>query len=223
MDRTPGPQTFAPAVPGTEALDPALVARSHLIETTLLREAESLRQRGDFRWFFTSAHAQITRLINKNIRSFQRPNALMRLNISFAEQFVRALWGQPHTSWRRAFSTCMALQNNAETNHLLVGEVEFCGAAMANVHIHIDLTDAINTVGCIPPEDYGNMLVFVNQGALTAAVALRGRAIGALEMMLQQLIAPMVDLEVKAWRNAAYRDICQIPVPDPNPAFRPRL
>jgi hypothetical protein len=50
-----------------------------------------LRQKGDFCWFFTLAHAEITKLINKNISAFQRPNALMRLNISFSEQFVRAL------------------------------------------------------------------------------------------------------------------------------------
>jgi hypothetical protein len=87
-----GPQSFAPAVSGMEHLDPVLVNRSWQIETTLLSEAATLRQKGDFRWFFTLAHAEITKLINKNISAFQRPNALMRLNISFSEQFVRALW-----------------------------------------------------------------------------------------------------------------------------------
>ena len=86
-----GPQSFAPAVPGIERLDPVLVNRNRQIETTLLSEAAALRQKGDFRWFFTLAHAEITKLINKNISAFQRPNALMRLNISFSEQFVRAL------------------------------------------------------------------------------------------------------------------------------------
>jgi hypothetical protein len=218
-----GPQSFAPAVSGMEHLDPVLVNRSWQIETTLLSEAATLRQKGDFRWFFTLAHAEITKLINKNISAFQRPNALMRLNISFSEQFVRALWGQPHDGWKRAFQTCGALQSSSATNPLLVGEIEFCGAAMARIHINIDLSDAISQVGCIPPEDYGNMLVFVNHGALAAAVQLRGRALGAAETLMQQLIAPMLDLEVKAWRNSVYKNACLIPVPNPNPAFRPRI
>lgn len=218
-----GPQSFAPSIPGTEQLDSILVKRNQLIETTLLNEAESLRRKGDLRWFFTLAHAEITRLINKNLSAFQRPNALMRLNISFAEQFVRALWGQPHDGWKRAFRACEALQNNSTSNPLLLGEVEFCGAAMASIHIHVDLSQAINEVGCIPPEDYSNMLIFVNHGALAAAVRLRGRALGAAEILMQQLVAPMLDLEVKAWRNSVYTKICAIPVPDPSPGFRPKL
>jgi hypothetical protein len=94
---------------------------------------------------------------------------------------------------------------------------------MARIHINIDLSGAISQVGCIPPEDYGNMLVFVNHGALAAAVQLRGRALGAAETLMQQLIAPMLDLEVKAWRNSVYKNACLIPVPNPNPAFRQRI
>jgi hypothetical protein len=218
-----GPQTFAPGRPGKEQLDSVLVQRNKQIQEALASEAAYLRQRGYFRWFFTLAHGEITRLINKNIESFQRPNALMLLNIHFAEQFVRALWGQPHQGWQKAFNACKALQSNAELNPALIGEIEFCGAAMANVHILVDLSDALDKVGCIPPEDYGNMLVFVNHGSMAAVVDLRGRALGSLEMIVQYFLAPMVDLEVKVWRNAAYKDRCNVPVPDPNPTFRPRL
>jgi len=68
---------------------------------------------------------------------------------------------------------------------------------MASVHIQIDLSAAIREVGCIPPQDYGNMLVFVNRGSIAALVKLRGKAVAAAEAMLQYLVAPMIDLEVK--------------------------
>ena len=106
---------------------------------------------------------------------------------------------------------------------MLVGEVEFCGAAMATVHIHVDLTDAIKAVGCIPPADYGNMLVFVKTGALIATIKLRGMFMGVTETIAQEFMAPFVNMEVKAWRNASYQDVCHIPVPDPNPVFRPDI
>jgi hypothetical protein len=103
-----------------------------------------------------------------------------------------------------------------------MGEVEFCGAAMANVHIHMDLASALEEVGCIPPEDYGNVLIFVNRGALAALVRLRGRAIGAAQLMFGQLAAPWVNFEVKVWRNAVYENACGINVPDPTPGFLTR-
>lgn len=218
-----GPQSFAPAVPGSIKVDPFLIHRNLEIEKSMLAEAQRYYDRGDLRWFFTRAHGEITRLINENLGVFQRPDALLLLNIHFAEEFVRALWGQPHKQWQAAFKACQALETASNQTAALVGEAEFCGAAMASVHIHIDLSAAINEVGCIPPEDYGNMLVFVNRGSIAALVKLRGRAVGAAEAMAQYLVAPMVDLEVKAWRNAAYENICHVPVPDPHPSFSPRL
>ena len=183
----------------------------------MLRAADSYYDQNDFRWFFAYAHGQITKQINQNVMRFQRPDALLRLNIHFAEEFLRAVGGQPHEGWRRAFRACQVLQDNASTNILLAGEVEFCGAAMANVHIRMDLSAALLEVGCIPPEDYGNMLIFVNRGSLAALVRLRGRSVGAAEAILQQLVAPLVELEVKAWRNTVYQDACNTPVPDPVP------
>lgn len=90
---------------------------------------------------------------------------------------------------------------------------------MADVHIHVDLSAALREVGCIPPADFSNMLVFVNRGALAALVRLRGRAVGALEAMGQHVVAPFLDLEVKAWRNAAYQSICNTAVPEVERAF----
>ncbi len=218
-----GPQSFAPARPGSITADPLLVQRNLQIEKSMLDEAQKYYDAGDLRWFFTKAHGEITRLINENLDVFQRPDALLRLNIHFAEEFVRALWGQPHEKWKAAFKRCQALEKASNDTAALVGEAEFCGAAMAHVHIHIDLSAAINEVGCIPPEDYGNMLVFVKRGSLAALVKLRGQAIGAAEAMMEALVAPMVELEVKAWRNSAYENICHVPVPDPHPSFSPRL
>jgi hypothetical protein len=222
-DTVGGPQTFAGAQPGTERIDCALMDRNRVIEQDLLNSAEALYRAGDLRWFFSYAHGMITQQINRNISAFQRPNALMRLNIHFAESFIRALDAQPHAAWKRAFSLCQALQRGASATSALVGEAELCGAAMANVHIHVDLTTGLRDVGCIPPADYGNMLVFLNRGSLAALVRLRGRTLGAAEAMLQQIAAPLLNLEVKAWRNAAFENVCNAAVPPVEASFRLRI
>ncbi len=193
-------------------IDAVLRERNRVIEAALLDSAEAYYRKEDLRWFFAFAHGQITKQINANLTMFQDPNALLRLNIHFAEEFVRALDGQPHDLWKRAFRVCASLGRN-ET--MLLMEAEMCGAAMANVHIYVDLANALREVGCISPADYGNMLVFVNRGSLAALVRLRGRAIGSAEAMLNQLAAPMLELEVKAWRNAVFEAACHARVPDP--------
>lgn len=220
--RPPGPQSFAPAIPGTTPLDQWLIARNMHVEQGLIRAAEDYYASGDFRWFFAHAHGEITRQINSNIGRFQRPDALLRLNIHFAEEFLRAIGGQPHDGWKRAFRVCQSLREASAETSLLAGEVEFCGAAMASVHIRMDLTAALNEVGCIPPADYGNVLLFVNRGSLAALTRLRGRALGVSEAMLQQLVAPLVDLEVRTWRDTVYNSNCNATVPDPSPSFLTR-
>jgi hypothetical protein len=197
--------------------------RNRVIEQDLLNSVEALYRAGDLRWFFSYAHGMITQQINRNISAFQRPNALMRLNIHFAEAFIRALDAQPHEVWKRAFRLCQALERGASATSALVGEAELCGAAMANVHINVDLTAALREVGCIPPADYGNMLVFVNRGSLAALIRLRGRTLGAAEAMLQHIAAPLVNLEVKAWRNAAFESLCNASVPSVEASFSRRI
>jgi hypothetical protein len=214
-----GPQSFAGAKPGTETIDYILMNRNRVIEQDLLNSAESLYKAGDLRWFFSYAHGMITQQINRNISAFQRPNALLRLNIHFAEEFIRALDAQPHEVWKRAFRLCQVLEHGTSETSALVGEVEFCGAAMAKVHINIDLAAALREVGCIPPADYGNMLAFVNRGSLAALVRLRGRALGAAEAMLQHVVAPLANLEVKFWRNATFEGICNVSVPSVEAGF----
>ncbi len=213
-----GRQTFAPAKPGEIEVDGDLLARNRLVERTLFDHADRYYKAGDYRWFFALAHGEITREMNLNITKFQQPNAIMRLNQNFAWEFIRALNGQPHEQWRRAFAFCQSLQKAS-----IPGDVELCGAKMANVHIHVDLSTALKEVGCIPPEDYANVLVFVNRGALRAQVKLRGKFLGVTETIASQLAAPIVKLDVKVWRNAVYEKACNAFVPDPQPDFRPRM
>jgi hypothetical protein len=200
-------------------IDPLLRERNRAIERALLDAAEAYLARADLRWFFAYAHGMITKQINENLSSFREPNALLTLNIHFAEEFIRAIDGQGHEFWVKAFHLCAALQKS-ETALLM--EAEMCGAAMANVHIHVDLANALRHVGCIPSGDYADMLVFVNRGSLAALVRLRGKAVGAGEAMLQQIAAPMMNLEVKAWRNAVFEAMCKSKVPDPTIHLRSR-
>jgi hypothetical protein len=215
-----GPQTFGPAIPGTEAIAPCLESKNKQVEKQLFDAAEAYYKQGDFRWFFTFTHAKITQLINTNLAAFQRPNALIRLNVHFAEAFLRAIGGRSHEDWRKAFLFCQAVQ---ESNSLLLGWIEWCGAEMAHVHIHIDLSNAIREVGCIPPGDYSNTLVFVNSGAKAAVVKLSGRLIGAAKTRIQDFLQPLLKLEVKVWRNAVYEGICNSALPSIENDFAKRV
>jgi hypothetical protein len=193
-------------------IDPVLRDYNKQVEKALLEAADNYYEAGDLRWFFAYAHGTISKLINANLELFQDPNALLKLNIHFSEAFIRAVDGDGPDLWKKAFRMCAALQKN---ELLLQGEVEMCGAAMANVHIFLDLQTALREVGCISADDYGNMLVFVNRGNLAALVRLRGRADGAAERMLQELVGPIIGLDVKAWRNAVFEAVCKKKVPEP--------
>jgi hypothetical protein len=220
---SPGPQSFAGMQPGTQHVNPFLRERNQDIEAELFAVAENYLQQDDFRWFFGYAHAHITQQINQNLSLFQRPNELLRLNTHFAEEWLRAAKGQPHEAWREAFRRCQALKEASSETISLVGELEFCGAAMANVHINVDLAAALSEVGCIPPADFGNMLVLVNQGNVAAIVRYRDPPIGAAEAIVMRFLAPALDLDVEAWRNTAYQRICKTAVAPVQPGFSPVL
>lgn len=155
----PGPQTFAGARPGEISVDRSLLGQNREIENGLFLASRNYLQNGDLRWFFALAHATITQQINDNIGRFQRPNALIRLNLHFAQAFLRAVNSLEGEEWKQAFRVCQALQRGSEETMALVGETEICAGAMADVHIFIDLKRAIREVGCIPPEDYGNVQI----------------------------------------------------------------
>jgi hypothetical protein len=207
---TIGPQSFAPAKPGTIAVDPALLSENAKIAADMMGETLKLEKAGDIRWFFAYAHAVISGLIVANVEKFQQPNALLRLNRHFASEFLRSIKGAPHPGWMQAFKFCAAL---GKAN--LPGNTELCGAAMANVHINVDLRTALHEVGCLPPQDYGNVLVFVNRASLAALARMRGRGLGAAEAIMQRFSAPVTGLDVKQWRNAAFMAVCKVPVPAP--------
>ena len=218
----PAPQSFA-ATEESVPVKQSLVNKNEAIENRLFTVANHYRDNEDLRWFFTYTHAMITRQINDNIDLFQRPNALIRLNMDFALTFLEALEGEPHKFWKQAFRECQALEQASEKTAFLVGETEACGARMANVHISVDLKNSLQKVGCIPPEDYGNMLVLVKRGSLAALSELRGDVVGAAQAMGQHVVSPVLDLEIEEWRNAAYSGICGTEVPSVDPSFSEKV
>ncbi len=211
-------------------LDPLLVQRNRAIEESLLNAANNYLRRRDFRWFFTYAHGQITKQINKNIRRFEAPNALMLFNINFAEEFLSAIWGQPHRDWQQAFNRCEEISNASDElgGYAERELVQLCGAEMARIHINFDITTALMEDGCIPRQDFGNMLLLVNSGSQAAMIELRDRTspyveiiIGALSIgpIYTLVIQQLGELVVKFWRNAIYERLCNTSVPNPAPHF----
>jgi len=199
--------------------DPKLKTETDTIERDLFRVSSTFQAAGDFRWFFSFAHASITRFILRNIELFDDPNQLLRLNRHFATEYLDAARGRPHEVWKKAFKYCEALQTNAAINPALVGEVEFCGASMAKVHIKYDLSNALKAEGCLNARDYGNMLTLVLRGNLAAEMKLRGMFGAANVLLLGKLFGPKLNLDVEEWRNAAYTQVCRLPVPKPDRAF----
>jgi hypothetical protein len=214
-----GPQSFAPLAPGTIAVEAALLKADELIEKRLFGAATAYEKAGDFRWFFAYSHAGITQRINASMKSttanYEQPNAMLKFNIHFGTAFLRAVAGLPSRPWTAAFAACKVLevQSNVPMS-ITIPEVEACGAIMAGVHISVDITQAINDVGCVPPRDFGNILTFVNQASEAALLKLRGRFVGKLETQLSQTI-PVV----KYLRNGVYQNQCNAEVPDPLPIW----
>jgi hypothetical protein len=223
LQRANGPQSPAVKQAGTETVDPKLKAENKTLEREILEVAETYYRDNDLRWLFAYAHGTITQQINDNLAAFEQPNELVRLNLHFGRAFLRAARGKPSKAWKVAFLACKGLEIASWLEPTLVGETELCGAAMAKVHIDIDLSNALQEIGCISPTDYGNMLLFVERGSFAALVRLRGETMAEAEDMVQKEVAPILGLDVKAWRNAAYQKICGVAVPDVEPGFPKRV
>jgi hypothetical protein len=221
-----GPTTPIAAIASAiEALDDTLLSKNQLLAAQLMKRAALYRKQDDLRWFFTYAHGRISEQINLHIRAFERPNALIRLNMHFGSEYLRAISGLPHDQWKEGFLACKVIQTvdvvlktqpNAPFGLPL--ETEACGAVMANIHIQIDLKNALSQVGCIPAQDYGNVLLFVQNGADDAIKQLQGEIPGTIEVALKSRLPDWLQME-KKWRNAVYEEVCQVPVPDPVPNF----
>jgi len=206
-------------------IDPQLLERTKTLGVMFDGLANSLvGPPTDLRIFFTFAHGYITKKIGKHIGLFSNPNALMRLNDSFASTYLAAMNGAPHADWQKAFKICKGEQDAVRSGFIgliFIGPVayESCGACMANVHIRRDLRDALNKVKDVDPQDYGNILIFVMEGNLYAEKMIRGRAKGALMVMTSLPFAAKLNLDVKQWRNEVFTQCYGKPVPDPSDAF----
>lgn len=215
------------------SIDQTLLARTKQLDTLFERAIARLAAGPtvDLRIFFTMAHGFITRQIGNHIDLFSSPNPLMRLNDSFATTYLKALDGSPHSDWQRAFRVCKAERDAMMSG--FIGQIflspvvtEACGACMAHVHITRDLRDALKSVPGVDPQDYGNVLIFVEEGNIFAETQLRGRAMGAAAVMVEQALLPVgplfskqLNFDVKQWRNDVYRDCYGKDVPDPSSAF----
>jgi hypothetical protein len=178
----------------------------------------------DLRFFFTVAHGFITKSIAKHIDLFANPNALMRLNDSFASTYLTAINGHPHQGWQKAFRVCNSEQDAVRSGFvglLAIGPVAFesCGACMAYVHINRDLREALTKVTDVDAQDYGNMLILVQRGNIVAEVKIRGAARGTLAIMASVLLAGKLNLDVKEWRNKVFEDCYRKSVPEPTSSF----
>lgn len=207
-------------------IDPRLLKRTQELDSQFdlaiarLASSETI----DLRIFFTMAHGYITARIAECVRLFSNPNAIMRLNDSFASEYLRAVNGAPHADWLRAFRVCRAESNAIEegfVGRVFLGPVaaEACGACMANVHIKRDLRNALVKVRDVDAQDYGNVLIFVTEGNLHAETRLRGRALGAAALAGGQVLVKLLNLDVKQWRNDVYEESYRKPVPDPSEEF----
>ena len=118
------------------SVDQKLLARTKSLKTEFDLAAAKLAWGStlDLRIFFTISHGYITGKIGQHIELFANPNALMRLNDSFATAYLDALKGAPHNDWKRAFRVCKAESTAVESGfigRLFMGPIaaEHCGAA----------------------------------------------------------------------------------------------
>ncbi len=200
--------------------DSDLILRNLAVEHKLLERAETFYRQSDPRWFFSLAHGMITQQINRHIAAFVHPNALLRLNTHFAETYLRAIEGTPHCEWVSVFRRCDAMSSRGAQREVQRGEARLApliaGRLMAKVHISVDLRSALREVGCIPPADFGNMLALMDRGISAGLERLREHSGYRVAGVLGRLVV----LDVQAWRNAAYRSVCQTSVPGVSKAFR---
>ena len=137
---------------------------------------------------------------------------------------------QASPPWKKAFAECRTAERwepatkvacHVVANPVICrvtdgAAVKACAVAMANAHINTDIAASLKTVGCIDPNDYGNMLLFVEIGARDAISKLHGRLEGPMFSYLKETFLPLD----KMWRNAVYEQTCRQPVPDVEGTFR---
>jgi hypothetical protein len=205
-------------------IDPGLLQRTKDLGGQFDAAATRLMVTHDLRIFFTFAHGYITKKIGKHIGLFAAPNPLMRLNDMFATTFLAAINGAPHEGWERAFKVCAGLakaENAGFVEFLAFAPMSFevCGGCMAKIHITRDLKDALTKERGVDAQDYGNILIFVNEGHLYAEKMIRGAARAALMVMTSWPVMEKLNMNARVWRNQAFQDAYGKSVPEPDKAF----
>jgi len=181
----------------------------------------------DLRIFFTFAHGFITKKSPKHIDLLRSPKARNGRYNHFAWTYLSNLSGHPNASWEKAFKVCSG-QMDAMRSGLITAAIvgcsayEICGCCMANVHINVDLKNALDEVRDVDAQDYGNVLIFVQLGNFYAEKQIRGAMRAALMIMTATPFQQWLNLDVKQWRNTVYEKSYGLKggsVPDPDPAF----
>ncbi|MDJ0641373.1 MAG: hypothetical protein QNJ15_01015 [Erythrobacter sp.] len=185
-----------------------------------------LKTNKDYRWFFTNSHAYITRQIHRHINLFKKPNDLMRLNSLFARDFLRS-FKTPHGRWKDAYEVCAGYKDAREAGFLSMlrydsFSYEGCAACMAQVHITQDLRKALQQERGVSEVDYGNVLVFVNEGHFYSTKLLFGTGPAALRITGQLPIINFLGTTAERWRNEAWRSVMKTNVPKPTKDFTTR-
>jgi len=218
------------------SVDRELLDRNLRMQTDLWHVSERYRTAADARWMFAFAHFRITQQINQALIAspwvFREPNALLRFNLAFASAFMTAVSVMVTPPWKKAFAECAFAESvrsinaahwptlsttssEAIANRDNASAVLVCAVAMANAHINTDIVNALRNIGCIDRNDYGNILLFVEQGAKDAICRLQGLVLGSTMNYLKQLMLPLDEI----WRNAVYEQYCGRPVPRVETAF----
>jgi hypothetical protein len=223
-------QSTGSGMPGTSGaeVDSKLLAQTKAIAQELDSWANLLAAKGDSRAFFTYAHSYIANKIVENIALFNNPNSLMQLLDSFATVYLNALRGAPTPEWQGAFKWCGAMNSFGRLDDPISALVlsvytkfpwEQCAMKMAYVHINVDLRNALMQVKGVDPQDYGNVLKFVEMGEAFAEQQLIGRTIGNRRFAVILAFQSLWDMSVKNWRNQVFKDVYKENVPDPSAEF----
>jgi hypothetical protein len=205
-----------------------LLDASRDMERKLSSIADAYRAAEDARWMFARAHSLITRQINAAVvlpGAFREPNTLLRFNMSFASAFVDAVKYKGGRHWHQAFLQCktgevFSSAMDAKDPYASATPAGFkqpngdaivaCAVAMADAHINTDIVFSLRSVGCIDPNDYGNILYFVERAARETIVELVGNElVGDVVNWLKKALLPLDEV----WRNGAYLGVCGVDTP----------
>jgi hypothetical protein len=188
----------------------------------------------DPRLMFTRIHTEISRGIIHNIKLFEKPKPLLRLNSHFAGDYIIALKDpKSFPNWKRAFDLCaaaadpqiqMANPNYSASTALPydTGALQQCVEVMGDVHININIRSALvatseNGKCTVSTKDFGNMLDLIERGGAKVLDETFFWPANLVAKAAKKHVLPAVE---KRWRNSTFTSICGEAVPDPEETFR---